>query len=171
MHKGLRRPKVDSIFTRTLTESVPPQSGGTAPNWLLASRYVRAHLAAHAARWQRLQKLTSDPLYLLAADPTRLMREMSTHASPGLYDVSAVYRGALHHIRQEPPTAAASYLELASRQRSLSVFAEKVAALPLQRPWSVPWPRWIPRTPSRAFGRGTRPISARTAVPYSGSQP
>jgi WD40 repeat protein len=170
MRKGLRIRSVNAAFTRALVKSVPLRSAQSVPDWLLANRYVLSHLATHAAKCYRLQKLISDPLYLLAADPTALLREVSKSVMAGSSELVAVYEEAIHHIRQEIPGIAASYLELVARQRSLRGFAEDTAALALPRPWNVPWARWVAQTPSRRLGQGASLIRALAVAVSAGNE-
>lgn len=158
-------------FTRVLSEAAPRRADGRGADWLLASRYTRRYLAAHAARCEALGELVADPLYLLAADPTRLLPEMAAHGDQVPRDVAAVYAEAVHHLRAEPPASAAAYLELAARQRGLGRFAGEAAALPLSRPWRALWAHWNPRTAGRSFGKGDSDILALSVAAWGEGRP
>jgi hypothetical protein len=158
MRRGRRARNVQTVFTRTLIASARQRPGKDRPDWLLASRYVRSHLATHAARCGRLKDLMRVPLYLVAADPEPLLREIAAHETTIPPKLRSAYRGAVHHIREESPEIAASYLELIARQRDLPDLADDIAASSLQRPWNVPWAQWTLRAPSGSLARGTSPI-------------
>jgi WD40 repeat protein len=156
-------------FTEVLSAAAPRRS--SHPDWLLASRYARRYLAAHAAACGALGDLVRDPLYLLAADPTRLLTEIAAHGDQVPRDIAAVYAEAVHHLRAEPPASAAAYLELAARQRGLERFAADAAVLPLLRPWRALWARWSPRAPSHSFGKGDNEILALSVATWGEKRP
>ena len=159
LREGRRVRSVDAAFTKVLRAAPPRRAGGAGADWFLASRYIRAHLATHAARCGRLGQLVNDPLYLLAADPNRLLSAISNHGDQVPRDIAAVYREAVHHIRGESPAEAASYLELVARQRDLKVFADRIEGLPLSRGWRATWAKWSAAiTPSQFFGKGNSEI-------------
>ena len=54
-----------------LIRAVP--AGAAGPDWAHAPSYIRRHMAAHAAAAGLLDDLLKDPLYLLTADPARLV--------------------------------------------------------------------------------------------------
>jgi hypothetical protein len=78
LRKGRTSRTVQSTFVKALVASVPGRPDQNAPDWLLASQYCRSHLATHAAKCEMLAGLVSDPLYLLAADPPRLLAAISS---------------------------------------------------------------------------------------------
>lgn len=158
-------------FTEVLSAAAPRRADRSGPEWLLASRYARRYLAAHAAGCGALGELVRDPLYLLAADPVRLLPVLAAHGDQVPRDVAAVYAEAVHHLRAEPPASAAAYLELAARQRGLERFAGEAAALPLLRPWRALWARWNPRTPSHSFGKDDSEIFALSAASWGEERP
>jgi hypothetical protein len=169
--KGIDATAAHRSFTQVLSASAPRRAGLPGPEWLLASRYARRYLAAHAAACGALGDLVRDPLYVLAADPTRLLPEIAAHGDQVPRDVAAVYAEAVHHLRAEPPASAAAYLELAARQHGLERFAADAAALPLLRPWRALWARWSPRTLSHSFGKGDNEILALSVATWGEKRP
>jgi WD40 repeat protein len=138
-------------ITAALIAHTPDRIGGDGKDWLNAHPYTRKHLATHAALAGRLASLVDDPLYLLAADPVRLLRSFSLGAPADAPSaaITAVYRRCVHLLRASPLAEAASYLELAAHQGGARELAERVARLPLRRPWCVSWAHWRLANPFR----------------------
>jgi WD40 repeat protein len=157
---GKKARHVHSVFTKALIASVPQQTERTGVNWLLASRYIRSHLATHASKCGRLAELIGDPLFLLAADVSRLLSVLETHPDLVPHQLIHVFKGAFHNLRGKPITEAASYLEIAARQSGLTEFANSVANLPIERSWNVPWALWTQRTTSRSIAKNNNTVTA-----------
>src|SRR5690606_19921029 len=145
LRAGVAAAAIDASFSQVLRDAVPRRADTSSPDWFLASRYARAHLAAHAGRCGALGDLVRDPLYLLAAEPGRLLREIHAHGDAFPRDLAALYRDVVHHVRDEPPAVAAAYLALGARQRRLADLADAIARLELGEPWRAAWTRWTPR--------------------------
>jgi WD40 repeat protein len=144
MNRG-REAEVHLRFTRTLVEHTPRSTEGQT-DWPRAHPYVRTHLATHAATAGQIDALGEDPLFLLAAEPDGLLRALPAGARG-----AEVYRRAVHQIRGRPLEEGASYLELVARQTGHPGFADRIAALVPNRPWSVPWAHWLPQAPHRVL--------------------
>lgn len=133
--------KMQTRFAQILIESVPRGSGDRR-DWMAAEPYTRVHLATHAARAGRLYELISDPGFLLAADPTRLLRALPSAVGPDSGVIAGVYRSASTQIRDRAAGEAASYLELSAKKVGASALAERVAELDPPRTWSTRWVNW-----------------------------
>ena len=162
---------IDASFTRVLQEAVPRRAGAASADWLLASRYARSHVATHAARCGKLGDLVQDPLYLLAAEPTRLLHEIHAHADQVPRATAALYTDVVHHIRNEPLGTAAAYLALGARERGLGEIADAISASGLGEPWRVAWARWSPRMPSRLLAKGASEIYALEVAAWGEDRP
>ena len=115
MRKGIEIAEVDKSSHACCGIRVPHRAGSSLPDWLIASPYIRSHLSAHASRCGMLETLLSDPLFLLAAEPVSLFRAISTHPIRKLQAIETVYRGVVHHLREESVEVSAWYFELAAR--------------------------------------------------------
>lgn len=170
LRSGTRAASVHRTMAKVLTASVPRRADSNAPDWLLANRYVRSHLAAHAGASGSLPLLLNDPLYLLAADANRLLPAIWQHWADVPRDIVGVYVDSLQNIREDTPAIAACHLELNARKRNLTEFAGSVVELPLTRPCSVSWANWVPQTASHSFGKGESEITCLTVANWEGSR-
>jgi WD40 repeat protein len=138
--------------------------------WDKCDTYCRRHASVHLAeadRWEAVGKLIEDPLFLLAADPGRLLGVINTGWGLLPQKIVRVYQQSVHHIRGNPLPEAASYLELIARQTKADELAGFVAQLNLRRPWSVRWVRWQYTSPHQVLTLHHRGVSggqARVAV-------
>jgi hypothetical protein len=148
--EGSRRPEVELQqhltqvhrgITEELLRHVPAGPDGHK-DWFSAGPYIRVHLATHAAAAGQLDSMASDPRFLLAAEPSRLLRGLPGLTEPAAKQAAAVFRRSVHHIRTRPPDEHASYLELAARQQGVDDFAERVGASFASRPWQAMWANW-----------------------------
>jgi hypothetical protein len=140
---------------------------GCRGQWGSCDPYCQGHVAVHMAEaemWAALAELVEDPLYLLAADPGRLLGVLNTGWDRLLLPVVHIYQRAAHHLRERPMPEGASYLELAARQGRATDLADKVAWLDLRRPWSVLWARWQPPSPHQVLTYHRRGVVERTVV-------
>jgi WD40 repeat protein len=127
------------LITRTLIDHVPPRADGRGPDWLSAGEYVRKHLAIHASAAGQLADLLSDPLFLVATDPDRLIAVPPTPDVRVVIDV--VHRaGRLLFTADDGERAA--YLQMAARKAGADDLADQLGRLPVPVRWSVPWARW-----------------------------
>jgi WD40 repeat protein len=157
---------VAAIYTETLSGSVPNWTKQVSDqkvegkDWRIASRYIHSYLAAHAAESHALSKLIEQPLYLLTAHPSRLLTAIATSTESLPRDLVGTYREISHHIRQQPISTTAAYLELFARKRNLDEWAARIEQLPVEPAWKVKWARWKSPAPSRSLAEGKGNISA-----------
>ena len=132
---------------------VPPLANQEGRDWPQAPPYLLRHLATHASKAGRLQELVSDPLFLAACDPTRMLPALQAAAelpdAGPLREIAATYGLAANTLADRSPQERLSYLELAARQLGCNNLADGWQARSLDRPWTVPWARWRPPTPHR----------------------
>ena len=89
-----------------------------------------------------LSELVKDPLYVVAAEPDRLLRALIAHSRELPRELVHVYQRAIHHLQTPSFADRASYLEMVARQSGLNDFADPIDQLPLRRSFSVPWTNW-----------------------------
>jgi WD40 repeat protein len=133
--------EIAARFAEVLLGRLPVDPDGR-PRWSEAGPYTRSHLAAHAARGGQLDRLIADPGFLLAAEPTRLLRALPSATGEGSAVIAGVYRRAVTQIRDRPPGEAASYLELHAHQAGAASLARHIAELGIARRWSTRWVNW-----------------------------
>jgi WD40 repeat protein len=139
------------IFTSLAGTVAPLGEGSGKRDWRTAHPYVQVHLAEHAAAGGLLAGLVADPLFLLAVDADRLLSVVEAHPSEIPPEIEHVYKGAFHHLKEKPTGNAASYLEMAARKGGLTMLADRISELPLDRAWSVPWASWAPVSTHRVL--------------------
>ena len=120
---------------------LPRDAAGTSA-WNNVDRYVRTHLAEHAAACGRLDGLLTDPGYTVVADIDRLLPLLWNAASAEAREAAAVVQLASADLRGRQEDERASYLELAARMRGADAMADRIAALLPDRAWTVPRARW-----------------------------
>jgi WD40 repeat protein len=157
-------------FVRVLIRSIPQRVDDTGPEWLIANHYVRSHLATHAAKVGRLTSFLHDPLYLLAAEPNRLLSAILQCWKRVPRDIVATYMEGMHVIRDSSPQVSSCQLELIARKRRLDEFADKISSLPLYHPCSVIWAHWLSQAAGRSLARGKSEIFSLEAVMWSSLQ-
>lgn len=152
-HQSFREYLLDE--TRNLDFWCAPEEGhgkiasacleGCREQWDTCDAYCRTHAAVHLAEagmWEALADLIQDPLYLLAADPDRLLGVINTEWSRLPERSVHIYQRACHHIRGESLSEGASYLELAAHQSQEEELVDRIVELNLRRQWSTRWVRW-----------------------------
>ena len=102
-------------------------------------RYLREHVAEHAAAADRLDQLLEDPHYLLSVDPARLVPHLDTARSAAARAAAAVYRHSAHHLAPLDRPARASRLELTAHQLGCRSLAARIASAAPDRPWQTRW--------------------------------
>ena len=102
-------------------------------------RYLREHVAEHAAAADRLDQLLEDPHYLLTVDPARLVPHLDTARSAPARAAAAVYRHSAHHLAPLDRPARASQLELTAHQLGCRSLAARIASAAPDRPWQTRW--------------------------------
>lgn len=128
----------------------PPESPGMG--WLAAPRYIKRHLATHAAIGGDIEELLSDAGFLLSADPERLLLALPPQLTGDAQATAEVYQKAIHLIRNKSPGDAASYLEYSAQLDGAVNLAAKVSALQWPRQWHTAWAAWDRRSPHRVIG-------------------
>ncbi|WP_173154309.1 hypothetical protein [Phytohabitans suffuscus] len=134
-----------------LTESVAVTEDGQR-DWSTADRYIRRHLATHAARGSCLDALLLDPGYLVVADAAPLLLALpatsTANGRRGRRLIERVGQQLLPAGQQER----VSYLEMAARMAGDEVLAAQVGRLDPDRPWRVTWARWVDLDESQVLG-------------------
>lgn len=127
-------------IAEALIASVPNR---TSKMWQEAHLYVLQHLSTHAARGGILCRLVRDPLYLIVADPARLLVAMDHSASTLPAEIIGVYKQTSHRLHDAAIEEKASYLELSARKQGAFDMADQIASLPLARRWVPRWASWV----------------------------
>ena len=152
LHRNGQNSEIHRRIVEVLLAQTPVRNANGEKDWLRAHPYLRAHLATHAAAAGMLGSLTSDPLYLLTADPDRLLVAFGAPGCNAGSEESHVYQAAFNNVRRaRTPEDAGSYLEMEARKSGIESLADAIAALPLKRPWSVPWAQWQPEGTHRTL--------------------
>jgi WD40 repeat protein len=131
-------------IARTLTGLTPDHPDG-GKDWPRAKPYARNYLAVHARPAGMLGKLVSQPLYVVAAEPDRLLHELISdrrNLPRELVNVLHVYQSVIHHLRNASLEERTSYLVMVARQSGFDAFANQIERLALPRAFSVPWAKW-----------------------------
>jgi WD40 repeat protein len=102
-------------------------------------RYLREHVAEHAASADRLDQLLDDPLYLFTADPARLVPQLDKARSALARATAAVYRQIAQHLVDLDRPARASQLELTAHRLGCRSLAARIADAAPDRPWQTRW--------------------------------
>ncbi len=102
-------------------------------------RYLREHVAEHAAAAGRLDQLLEDPLFLLAVDPARLVPHLDAARSAPARAAAAVYRQSSHLLARLDRLTRASQLELTAHHLGCRSLATLIASAAPDRPWQTRW--------------------------------
>ena len=127
-------------FATVLIDLVPSDKQGL--NWLNADSYTRAYLATHAAAGGVLDGLVPDAGFLAAAAPDRLLPALQTCRTGRAQAIAAVVERIGSPFLRSSAAERASYLEMSARKHGEIELADTIRALPLERPWSLPWAHW-----------------------------
>jgi WD40 repeat protein len=126
-----------------LIDTVPKRSDGVSRDWAAAHPYLTRHLATHTAMAGQLDQLVVDPAFLLAADSIRLLRVLSTVASPSAQAAARAYQQAVHQLGHDRPLEQrASCLQRAARYCKANNLAERILRLGIALPWTTQWAHW-----------------------------
>jgi WD40 repeat protein len=112
--------------------------------WKNCDRYGLNHLAEHAAAAGVLADFVASPGYLVAAEPSSLVRVMTLHSQQLPREIVRLYQGASHHLYVSSFAERASYLAMVARQNQLNDLADQIDQLVSRRPFSVLWAHWLP---------------------------
>jgi V8-like Glu-specific endopeptidase len=102
-------------------------------------RYLREHVAEHAAAASRLDQLLDDAHYLLNVDPARLVPHLDAARSAPARATATVYRQSAHRLAPLDRSARASQLELTAHQLGCRGLAARIASAAPDRPWQTRW--------------------------------
>jgi len=103
------------------------------------ARYLRDHVADHAAAADRLDQLLEDPHYLLSVDPARLVPHLDAARSAPARATATVYRQNAHRLAALDRPARASQLELTAHRLGFRDLAARIASAAPDRPWRTRW--------------------------------
>lgn len=158
---GQQQADVHRLIVDALVALIPTMAAVGQRDWRQAHPYVLAHLAEHAARARRLDEFLLDPLFLVAADPRRLVPVLPKAMLDQARRFARVYELASHHMegrsigfgRRAVHSLGErlSYLELAAHQHGEDDFLETSRRLDLDRPWRTAWANWWPVATHRVF--------------------
>jgi hypothetical protein len=154
LRQGNNARDVQQAFVTALLSVVPTADSGR--DWFNAHPYIRTHLAEHAVVAGVLPSLMADPIFLLAADCTRLLGAINASTVPLPTKLVQAYKAASIHIRTKQSSIAASYLELAVRQSNATL----EGTIRLDSPWSVPWAQWSPPASNNVIAVGDSDVTA-----------
>ncbi|GAA1037730.1 hypothetical protein GCM10009557_51900 [Virgisporangium ochraceum] len=121
---------------------------GLVRDWPAAGRYVRTHLATHAAVGRCLDGFLDNPDFLVVADVSRLLPALASARNPRARAVERIGQQLL----TTDPRERVSYLELAARMAGDDEFAERVDRIDPGRPWRVTWAQWSTPDESEILG-------------------
>ena len=141
-----------------LMRAVP--AGAAGPDWAHAPSYIRRHLAAHAAAAGLLDDLLEDPLYLLTADPARLVPHLDAARSAPARAAAAVYRQSAHLLARLDRPMRASQLELTAHHLGCRGLAARIAGAAPDRPWQTRWSHGRRATGHQVLTGHDREVSA-----------
>ncbi len=136
--------------------------------WRSAHRYLRRHLAGHAADGGRIDILLDDTGFVLAADPLALARAALRARTPEAAAVAAVHRLALERLVDGSPPERAAALGLAASQRGLDDLAAAVTDVEPNAPWRTLWADWQGHDPHRTLTRMPAAITCVAALDDDG---
>jgi hypothetical protein len=149
-----RQAEIHRRFARVLEQharsrATPLPDGGV--DWRHAHWYTQTHLATHAARSGELDHLLEDPLFLLCAEPNRLLPELR-HASTAGRKSVLVYQRAVHLMRGRPIEDAVSQLERIARRYGVNELMKRIEGSGLDQKWRVLWESSRRESPHRVLG-------------------
>ena len=124
------------------------------------ARYLREHVAEHAAAADRLDKLLKDPHYLLSVDPARLVPHLESTRSAPARATAAVYRQTAHHLANLDRPVRASQLELMARRLGHRNLADCIASAAPDRPWQTRWSHGRRTTDHQVLTGHSGPVAA-----------
>lgn len=158
---GQQQADVHRLIVDALVALIPTMAAVGQRDWRQAHPYVLAHLAEHAAKARRLDEFLLDPLFLVAADPRRLVPVLPKAMLDQARRFARVYELASHQMegrsigfgRRAVHSLGErlSYLELAAHQHGEDDFLETSRRLDLDRPWRTAWANWWPVATHRVF--------------------
>ena len=166
--RGRDEPADQRTIVKVLRARVPVRPD-SSPDWLAGDSYTRTFAAAHAAKAEQIDELLTDPRFLLAAEPSRLIGVLAAAGSPPAVRAAGVYRRSVGLLRGRRPSEAAAYLGLHAHQAGAVELAERLDHLDIHRPWSVRWAYWL--APHTYLAVGKHGSVAAVAVGEVGRRP
>ncbi len=157
LRHGQDEKSVHGQFVRFLHDYVPLAPAGERA-WARAHPYVLSHLATHAAAAGDLEGLIADPGYLACAAPLGLVAAFAAVRDPDARLAAVAYQRAMHRLRSSDLADGLSYLELAARRARCGGLAERIAAYPVRRRWSISWTHSPPDHPHRVLAGHHGPV-------------
>ncbi|MEV4436278.1 caspase family protein [Streptomyces sp. NPDC049555] len=155
-----------------LMATVPPAPVGQGRVWSTADSYVRAHLASHATGSSLFDELVIDPSYLLAAEPSTLLRALRHVKSSQATAARFSYESCAPVLRTESDLMVrAAQLRLAALQTGDEVLADAVRGCFPELPWDTLWAD-VPTSsdPFRAVGTFSNPLRGVEVLDVSGTR-
>lgn len=132
--------RIVDAFLPTVTRG----ADGT-PDWFAAHRYLRAHLATHAAAAARLDELAEQPGFLLVAEQLALLKAFATAGAESIGVVRSAYEQAAHQLVESVPLGErAAYLQLSARRCGAQALADQIDKIDVSMPWQTRWAWWSP---------------------------
>jgi WD40 repeat protein len=137
------RPWIQNRITEALLRTVPVEDG--RKDWQAAHPYVKAHLAAHAMaaaedpQYDLLDTILTDPGFLLAADPRRVLRAVPKALDKPARLAARAFSLNFDYLRTKPPAEWSAYLEFAARRSGAQDLATRIEEEQSDRPWAVRW--------------------------------
>jgi WD40 repeat protein len=138
-----------AVIVDTLAHRMAYLADGSR-DWANAHRYIRNHVATHAALTDRLDSLLADPRYLLAAEPLPLLAALPSAGTADGRRSADAYRRALPRLRASEESEHPAYLQLAARCGRAPLLADAITTSGLPLVWSANWAYWRLQTPHRA---------------------
>ena len=152
-------------ITTALVKLVEQREDGNLA-WLNAEPYLRVHLAAHASAGGVLGELLSDPLYLVAAERSRLLRALGQISLEAAAEFGRIYELASHHLHSADPGQRLAYLGLAAVQNDAAALAQRLSEVDLPRPWRAVWANWSGFSDHRVLGNQIGFIAGMVTVEF-----
>jgi WD40 repeat protein len=137
------RPWIQNRITEALLHTVRVTDG--RKDWRAAHPYVKAHLAAHAMaaaedpQYDLLDTILTDPGFLLAADPQRVLRAVPKALDKPARLAARAFSLNFDYLRTKPPAEWSAYLEFAARRSGAPDLATRIEEEQFDRPWAVRW--------------------------------
>ncbi|MFF0051141.1 caspase family protein [Streptomyces sp. NPDC005498] len=133
-----RDPNAHHIIATTLTALVPDEPQTGRRDWQAAHRYIRDHVAAHAAAGGLLDGLSKDTDFLVHASPTSLAPALHGATSRHGRAVRAVYQASIGiHTHAAAPERRHILAVDAARYNQTSLAQELTDGLPWRPKWAT----------------------------------
>lgn len=159
------RPDAIEAQRRIVDAFLPTVTRGAdgAPDWFAAHRYLRAHLATHAAAAGRLDEFAGQPSFLLVAEQLALLKAFATASTDSAGVARSAYEQAAHQLVESVPLVErAAYLQLSARRCGAQSLADQIDRLDVSMPWRTRWAWWSPTGAHRQLIGHERAIFAVT---------